>query len=1068
MTRLSSRLARHLPVRIDEWEMVRPLLAYSFGVGVFGAFYFSLANAQFLATYPAHRVPWAYIAGGILGYLLLRLFRGVAGRVPLGRLVLGMLVVLLVFLGLLIPVVRDEWAIFAMFLAIGPLLTLMDLGFWGLAGRLMDLRQGKRLFGFIALGETLSSMMGLLLVRVLIDRLGPYLFPAVFLTLAMLGVAICLTSLRFLGRRCGDRLDERKSASGPSAKIATSRYFWLIATVMALAIVTHYFVDFAFLSSVRIWYTVPGSGVPDPVQIGKFVGVFFAISKVLELLSKVSSGALVTRYGLIPGLVAFPALVLLFDFSAAAEGLRSFASSSAAEAAASDLPQISLLFFAFVILAKLAAVVLRKSLFDPSFKVLYQPLPSSDRFPVQTRVEGEVRHFVMALAGVFLLALGQATEGRQPVLAATLAAVVLVTWIATSPGILRAYRQRLLAALAALPRTAYLEAPEETLRKRLLTASRLEVRYSLNVLDHIEPTMTGRMAVALLDSAEPEVRMEALARVDQLRLFDAHAPLARRQTDESDPEVRAALGKTLKALEQDAGATLSETQVLELAGSSSARNRRLAAQSLARFDDGPAEALFDLLFDPDVRVRRAALLSAGHLGRPEFWPHLIDQLRKGEVARQAAAALSAVGPTIVESLAAAFNRFSDDRPSMLRVLRICERISGPAAEKLLLEKIDHHDREVQRQAIRSLGVLGFQSPDATIESGIQRRIREALDRLTWYVRSRLDVQRAGGELSLALEVDVERERDAIFLLLALICDPRAVKLMREHLDADSAQDRAIALEIAEQIVGDDDLRRMLLPVFEHAADTRMLDGLAGRFPQPALEPTLRLRSILRQGFVRLNDWNRCWAIITLRRLAPETAPEELVASLFHPSAMVREEAARCFWEIEPDAFSRLLDSLPGDLATELARAADRADDSDSAYRARLLIFERTQALATTPVFESIHNHLLADTAARASEQWHPAGAPLFEDGDPGNSFYVVIEGRIRIEKDGRTLSHVTDGELLGEIAVVETGVRTATATIEEPTRLLQFDREVIHDLMAENIEIVPAIVSMVARRRIRG
>ena len=78
---------------------------------------------------------------------------------------------------------------------------------------------------------------------------------------------------------------------------------------------------------------------------------------------------------------------------------------------------------------------------------------------------------------------------------------------------------------------------------------------------------------------------------------------------------------------------------------------------------------------------------------------------------------------------------------------------------------------------------------------------------------------------------------------------------------------------------------------------------------------------------------------------------------------------------------------------------------------------------------------------------HPleAGQILFHAGDPGDSLYVVRSGRIELFIKDTTgqkivLSVAESGDLFGELALLDTGPRTATALALEPSELLELDR----------------------------
>ncbi len=62
----------------------------------------------------------------------------------------------------------------------------------------------------------------------------------------------------------------------------------------------------------------------------------------------------------------------------------------------------------------------------------------------------------------------------------------------------------------------------------------------------------------------------------------------------------------------------------------------------------------------------------------------------------------------------------------------------------------------------------------------------------------------------------------------------------------------------------------------------------------------------------------------------------------------------------------------------------------------------------------------------------PAGATLVRQGEPGTDVYLVLDGVIRVERDGAPLAEYGPGALLGERAALEGGTRTSTLETVTP------------------------------------
>jgi hypothetical protein len=68
-----------------------------------------------------------------------------------------------------------------------------------------------------------------------------------------------------------------------------------------------------------------------------------------------------------------------------------------------------------------------------------------------------------------------------------------------------------------------------------------------------------------------------------------------------------------------------------------------------------------------------------------------------------------------------------------------------------------------------------------------------------------------------------------------------------------------------------------------------------------------------------------------------------------------------------------------------------------------------------------------------------AGTTLVQQGQPGTDVYLVLDGVIRVERDGERLAEYGPGALLGERAHLEGGVRTSTLVAVTPCRVAAVD-----------------------------
>jgi CRP-like cAMP-binding protein len=93
----------------------------------------------------------------------------------------------------------------------------------------------------------------------------------------------------------------------------------------------------------------------------------------------------------------------------------------------------------------------------------------------------------------------------------------------------------------------------------------------------------------------------------------------------------------------------------------------------------------------------------------------------------------------------------------------------------------------------------------------------------------------------------------------------------------------------------------------------------------------------------------------------------------------------------------------------------------------------------------------------------PAGATLFEEGDPAAGVAAVLEGAVEVIKGGRVLATLGPGSVLGELAVfVPSASRTATARAVSPVRMATWGAEDVRTRLARHERLATAVVADMA------
>lgn len=108
--------------------------------------------------------------------------------------------------------------------------------------------------------------------------------------------------------------------------------------------------------------------------------------------------------------------------------------------------------------------------------------------------------------------------------------------------------------------------------------------------------------------------------------------------------------------------------------------------------------------------------------------------------------------------------------------------------------------------------------------------------------------------------------------------------------------------------------------------------------------------------------------------------------------------------------------------------------------------KNVNGLSESPVFEDIPAEKLSEIARAVQEQVVPAHTVIFQQGDPGDSFYIIKSGKVRAfrkDEDGveTNLSDLGPGESFGEMALLTGEPRSANVKALEETCLSVLSKE---------------------------
>jgi CRP/FNR family transcriptional regulator, cyclic AMP receptor protein len=125
---------------------------------------------------------------------------------------------------------------------------------------------------------------------------------------------------------------------------------------------------------------------------------------------------------------------------------------------------------------------------------------------------------------------------------------------------------------------------------------------------------------------------------------------------------------------------------------------------------------------------------------------------------------------------------------------------------------------------------------------------------------------------------------------------------------------------------------------------------------------------------------------------------------------------------------------------------------------------KVQALKRAPLFDGLSRKELTQLARVSEDLEVEKGRMLCKEGETGQEFFVIVDGKVKITRKGRRITTRGGGDFVGEIALLEDVPRTATVTAETPLRLFVLTRRDFRHLLDENPGVERKVLRVLARR----
>ncbi|OIN57635.1 hypothetical protein BLX24_18840 [Arsenicibacter rosenii] len=1060
-TASAQRLNRSLGVRSEEARTVRLFFLHHFFLGLGTILVYVSANVILLENHPETSLPVAYVmaALGMMG--VGKLYAYFEHRLPLSSLVFRVVWSVIILTALIVGLVAIGHSVaMAVAIMVGyrAIYLLTNLEFWGISALVFDVRQGKRLFSVISSGDMPAKAMGAILAALVHNHTE--LIYLLLIAFVFFGSALITVWKTIQSHEVHAAHGTARPVRRPQGKLVTQLFggseliFAMCLSVLSIASIATG-IEYAFFINVKYRFH-------DQALVMRSLGIVLAITYLLAMIVKLlASRRALDRFGILNTMRLLPVAALLW-----------ITGYLVVEWQTPDETSLMVYYCGLYLVFE----VVRRSLFDPVFLVLFQPLPPHQRLKGHTLAKGFYEPLGMGLAGGMIFLLRNGHENLNAMLLTGMAVVGVIT----IGFIQRTYRQYLATLHDALGRR-FIAADELPLTddatklvlQHLQSERPEEVLTAIDWLRVNKPDVLAKQASVLMRHPAASIRLRLLTDYKTLAVSDDELFLLTQQ--DADADVRREAAVILCSRSQ-------RPQDLALLESADAAVRQGAILGFLQANPtfGPARKSLDgWCADPDVTNRlfaltcirtlrlmdyvpfvegcltaresllMAALDTAAELADKRLLPAQLDLLADKHVGRIAARSIAGMHGDVLSGLQTYYS-LQTDTAILTRIISVAERMRTSESHQWLITLMDSPLVAVRTAVLKALkNFPHIERYNVVFQRALDGEVQLA-QRL---LNAVADVKDEALVSSLLYEQ--ERLTQRMLLTLSQLYDKEIIENVRANLAHESSERQANSLEVLEnlvprpvynclQILAED------LPVSEKI---RQFDEQVGVYQQ---DGSIQL-FILDQGDRLFTDWTIACALRNL-----PTADQEylLTAPVYfhHGNPVIREGAL--------DALTRLArqkSAVYQELITQYPELT-KAMSHDLATASTVSATERVFILKNNALFAGTPDNVLSSVVPIMKEVTLGEGEEIVRKGELGTCMFIIYSGQVGIYDGPKELAVLERGNFFGELALLDTEPRSATALAHTPVTLFRIDQDDFFDLMTEREEVLRNMIRVLCQR----
>jgi HEAT repeat protein len=736
---------------------------------------------------------------------------------------------------------------------------------------------------------------------------------------------------------------------------------------------------------------------------------------------------------------------------------------------------------ATIYISKFSDQVFKFSLHNAAIQLFWIPVKNTIKIKLKPIIEGSIRTGLQGLSGVLIFI--AVTIFNIPIHYLSLSIVlIIIFWIIKSFPLKRLYVDALQSAIEKrqlnfeeLTLDIQDQTIVNTIEKALNNADESQQIFALDIIKDIPLTPWKQSLNRLLDKGHVTVKKEILNISSNDDIIDDQRIINLIETDKDltvdaieiagkrklsnavpviikyleDPEIekRIIAAAALNTIDPDSS-NVAKQLLIDALQSTDEKLISVAINQLSSDNEIlPDDLLIHYLNDSSFVVRNAALLVAETRRAPEFLPEIIYSLADPRSAIPARTALTAYNEQDVINILIQYAQDSNAQKSLvIGIIRTLKNYPSKQSISIILSKVDPKTPPIQAEAVDALIHLAREIPlekeDIIItKDELIKTARYAYEKII--TLSQIEDSKDNQLLRHFLQNEIKKLIPVIMKLGILDKPETPIETYIQYVLNNESDKLPYVLEFFENIFSKEERE-----IVNSLIDTISIDEKC----ETARNHFDRLTTDLNQFLGYYIGSIQGLKVALTMDYAFRTNNQEILNKVN--------------WESLPENF------VIKDIIT---RHAQKHSDSlktlpinqyllDSKQLSMYSTLEKALILNSIDLFESIPSEELIRVAQIAEEEQFETDTPLFEEGDFGDSMYIVANGKVRVHKGKRIIVELEKGACVGEMALLDQEPRSADVTVNAGTTLLKITQDGFYDLMSSNMEIMHGIVKLITTR----